>query len=609
MMTRKVCPSLRSCRWRNRLSRLFALMVWLPFCLSAGEPVDVPVDRDALRHLDPESALGVLQSALDEYRGQPISRARFKMLEARIEILRDLGRIEEARSEVRVMEALAGQIRDPILQGRASRMNGTLLAESGDIAAAMEAFLTARLFYQEAGDSQGELAAVTGNIGTAYAFVGEYERAWPYFKESVELARGIGDELRELRALTNLALVTSRLEGSEAGLPFQRQALALAEERGETDLVIYQLGGLCSSLIGTGNEQALAEAEAVCQRALRLTRRSGHARPMAEIHLHLGNLRLAQDRIDEALKEFELALELSEDTIPTIALEAHQQLAKVNDMTGDHATALQHHRRMVNLREEMFAEERRQMVAELDARYQLGERMQRIERLQVEAELKALQLQRRTWVLIGLAAALALTLALVLMAWRGYLIKSRLESQLAARNRELEQALATISKLAREDPLTGLINRRAFVDIANREMARSKRIGTGLVLAIGDIDYFKRVNDQHGHQAGDEVLVELATRLKAGLREVDVVGRWGGEEFMLLLPDATPDDAVSAIERLRHAIAHSPVQVGAHRLNVTMTFGVAPVGDDLEVAMRAGDDALYQGKAAGRNRVVLATDK
>jgi diguanylate cyclase (GGDEF)-like protein len=592
----------------NRNPRNFTMVVLIAFCLISGVSADSIIDREALQRMDPESALSAIEQTLTNYDGSPASRTRFDLLEARIEILRNLGRTEQAKSRIRDMQALADEYGDPMLRGQAARIHGTLLAETGDVASAMELFQIARLHFLEADGAQGELASVAGNIGTAYAFVGEYEHARFYFEQSIELARASGDQLRELRSLSNLALVTSRLEGSEAGLPFQRRALALAEEREETDLMVYQLGGLCSSLIRAGTDESLAEAEELCQRALHVARQSGHARPMAEGHLHLGNLRLAQDRFTEALEEFELALEQSEDSIPTIALEAHLNLAEVHETTGDHAAALRHYRRQVDLREAMFAEERRQMIAELDARYQLSERMQQIEALQVEAELKALKLQRRNWMLVGLTAGLVLIMALVLLAWRGYQVKSRLQKQLAARNRELEEALATISKVAREDPLTGLLNRRAFMELAARERARSHRNGSDLSIAIADIDHFKHINDQYGHQVGDEVLVELGGRLSAGVREVDVVCRWGGEEFMLLFPEASTKDAVMAIERLRRSVADHAVMLDEHGLEVTMTFGAAPVGEDLKAAIQAADRALYQGKAAGRNRVTLAAD-
>ncbi|HKI80566.1 MAG TPA: GGDEF domain-containing protein, partial [Pseudodesulfovibrio sp.] len=152
--------------------------------------------------------------------------------------------------------------------------------------------------------------------------------------------------------------------------------------------------------------------------------------------------------------------------------------------------------------------------------------------------------------------------------------------------------------------LTGLWNRGYFMELANREVARSRRNGTVLSLIILDLDYFKGVNDTHGHDAGDRALVEASGRLRASVREVDVVGRYGGEEFVALLPDADTGDACAIADRVLHNLRSVPVDCGTARLDLTASIGLTSLrgGDDLDALLKFADIALYAAKKKGRDR-------
>lgn len=166
-----------------------------------------------------------------------------------------------------------------------------------------------------------------------------------------------------------------------------------------------------------------------------------------------------------------------------------------------------------------------------------------------------------------------------------------------------------VVELAHTDPLTGLPNRRQFHVVLDEAMARSTRSQTPLCLAIIDIDHFKAVNDRHGHTAGDEVLEDLALRLQAAKRKVDLLARIGGEEFALVMEDTSPPQALVALERLRRAVADQPIPLGnGHRLEASVSMGVAAwqAGSSDRALMEAADQALYAAKRAGRNRVCTA---
>jgi two-component system cell cycle response regulator len=169
--------------------------------------------------------------------------------------------------------------------------------------------------------------------------------------------------------------------------------------------------------------------------------------------------------------------------------------------------------------------------------------------------------------------------------------------------------LRQLEELSFTDPLTGALNRRAFDDSLRREVSRARRYGLVLSLVIVDLDHFKRINDTFGHPAGDEILKAFVKRLEQGLRESDLLHRYGGEEFAILLPHTGEAGARELAERLLASIAKEPFVVGRHDLRVTASAGLAwlagPELDHLDLVDLA-DRALYLAKQRGRNRVECA---
>ncbi len=207
-----------------------------------------------------------------------------------------------------------------------------------------------------------------------------------------------------------------------------------------------------------------------------------------------------------------------------------------------------------------------------------------------------------------------LTFAAGLVVYGAYLVRVR---QLAARARHLEalvqertadlaRANAELDKLARTDPLTRLPNRRAFLEAARGESDRVARSGRPPAIVLGDVDHFKRVNDHYGHEAGDAVLQAVAALLRDAVRAQDTVARWGGEEFILLLPETGLEPAGVVAEKCRLAVEGAVVRCGSQDLRITMTFGVSALapGESIDDCTRRADEALYRGKELGRNRVV-----
>ena len=203
-----------------------------------------------------------------------------------------------------------------------------------------------------------------------------------------------------------------------------------------------------------------------------------------------------------------------------------------------------------------------------------------------------------------------------------YLIKPfdvhELQAHLHAGKRilDLQEQLITAREVLRaqatHDPLTGLWNHAAILDILGVELERAQRQGAVLGMVMADLDHFKRINDTYGHPAGDAVLREVAHRMRAAVRPYDSVGRYGGEEFLIVVPGCDAAGVVTQAERLRTFTRGEPIPLAEGSIRVTLSLGAAatsePKSSDWEVLLRAADAALYQAKQHGRDRVEVAAE-
>jgi diguanylate cyclase (GGDEF)-like protein len=184
----------------------------------------------------------------------------------------------------------------------------------------------------------------------------------------------------------------------------------------------------------------------------------------------------------------------------------------------------------------------------------------------------------------------------------------RVQQRQRAQKAELDRVLAELETLSRRDAMTGTVNRRHMLVLLQEELKRQRRNQLPFGVAMLDIDYFKRVNDTHGHAVGDLVLRQVAAMGGAALRATDVLARWGGEEFLILLPASSVQQAAAVIEQLRCRVAHYDWSRLAPGLQVTFSCGVAThvPAVALERTIELADAALYRAKQKGRNRVEYA---
>lgn len=206
-----------------------------------------------------------------------------------------------------------------------------------------------------------------------------------------------------------------------------------------------------------------------------------------------------------------------------------------------------------------------------------------------------------------LAAACSFLLTIGQCAYLGHFGNS-MRTRLHQRTIELKIAYQRIEELAQLDELTGLQNRRSILKSLNEEMARAQRSNVPCAVAIIDLDFFKKINDQFGHATGDEALRTFAISLFANIRTIDKLGRYGGEEFLLILPDTSKEQAVRTLDRLRLIVSELDWAAISGKMDLTMSAGICAVRQEDSAAdiLARADIALYRAKDAGRNRVIAA---
>ncbi len=201
---------------------------------------------------------------------------------------------------------------------------------------------------------------------------------------------------------------------------------------------------------------------------------------------------------------------------------------------------------------------------------------------------------------------LKLTTLDIAVATEVYHRSSIFELDRSVKHLKLEQSL--LRTQLQQDALTGVSSRTSLLDALEAAISRSAKTGQPLCIIMADLDHFKAVNDSYGHMTGDKVLTEVGARIRAALREFDLVGRYGGEEFVIVLENTSRHTALQVAERIRLRIAGEPINTGDHRIDITISQGLAlrTDGDNSQTLLQRADDAMYRAKRAGRNCVAEA---
>jgi diguanylate cyclase (GGDEF)-like protein len=435
--------------------------------------------------------------------------------------------------------------------------------------------------YRAGGDIFGE-GRMLSFMAWLFWQLGEPERARPLYEQAHDIFLDCDDPsgagmmlacvagiLCEGGAATEAAATCERaLESFEqAGMPLDSVIAMREYANALCDLGQYDLAALWAKRALERNRMpdgTLANPEYEVDLLLVLAR---------SVQLPVGELREAHATLERGLA---LATELG---ALSRAAEIEATLAEVLHTLGDSAAAYEHLLRSRKLTEKVTQYAHDQRVRALRVRFEVEQAQQEALRYRAQAQAQA-----------EIIAEL-----------------ERTKAELARRMDELERLNDEVDQLSKTDPLTGIANRRRVNEKLTDLTRASTRFGTSLSVAVFDIDQFKVINDRYGHEAGDDVLVAFAELLRAHLRATDLPARLGGDEFVAIMPGATADEALPACHRILAAVRGYPWHMTVSGLAVTVTIGIADGTGlrDCDEILRQADAALYRGKNAGRNTVMV----
>lgn len=423
-----------------------------------------------------------------------------------------------------------------------------------------------------------------------YAKIGEVEQAIDYGKRAVEIAGEQGNARNICISRGRLAFVYKIAEMHDLADRQYREAIETCRTTGDELVTGTIESGMADLLRATGDHE---QARALFETALRRLEET-------DFRYGLGEARFYKARFHWEQGEHEVTKTLLEQALPPLeddqawdyVAEAYGVLSEIAAARGDHAQGLIYLRSQLLARERFLDLERARHLAHLQVAFDMRSREQELALLREQrrvAELEA-ESRRHRERLLWLAYAFAAFLFLVMLLLLLHVLRERRHFR----------------RLAGLDSLTGLSNHTRFFDSARSMVDRVQHDHRPLVLAIGDIDYFKRVNDEFGHIAGDRALREVARVLRESFPEPAHVGRIGGEEFAICLPGAGIEQVLPRLDGVRAALARIDFDCDSEPLS--MSFGVAELApaEPLEKLRKRADEALYRAKHGGRNVVVVA---
>jgi diguanylate cyclase (GGDEF)-like protein len=513
-----------------------------------------------------------------------------RMRTVRALVSTNVGGIDAATVELtRVIDSVRDR---PLALGCVLRDRGWLNFRDGNPDQALDDLLRAYALLRRHA-SREEAMVAAGRLSMAQFSVRDYPQALALVDETIAFFRAEKAQIRLATALDRRSAILKAAGRLEEALISATEALRIHESIGDRVGTGLSQMRMCGVQI---ERNALAQADSWCDRAeVTLSQTSGmddnDYRTLAALR---GRLFLALGRSKEAVAQFDRAIAPGGAQPADDIAELFELRSRAHAAVGNYSAAFTDQGEYLRRMREQGTLDRIREVAQLRVQFENDQEKQKIALLEKDKTLaeERLNSQTRTMQLVAIAGLTGLVTAFFL----GYALLSH------RRHR------AELIRLAERDELTGLLNRRAIVRKAVELLTRARESKGSLIIGLVDLDHFKSINDRFGHAVGDQLLQRFAATMRTALHTRELFGRYGGEEFLVLFPDCTLDQARASAERLRTMLREQHLRIDDHEVMVTLSLGLASYepGDVLfdQIARRA-DIALYVAKTQGRDRVEI----
>ncbi len=443
---------------------------------------------------------------------------------------------------------------------------------------ALEFYLKSLKIREEIHDKKG-ISDSLNTVGNVYFQLKNYNKALDYYQQSLKIRLELKDEIAIAKSYNNIGNMYSILKDYQKSLDYYNDALKLYLEGGEKKLVSSVYNNIGIIYRETGDHKHALES---FKKSLQIAKEqdllyniANTSNELARTYFEAKKFKEAEEHLNTALRQARIL------SARNVEQESYQIFSELYFEKEDFKKAYSYYKQFADLKDSIYGELSGK-IAEIQSRY-IAEQKEK------EAEIYRLKNVEMAKYIKDLQKA-------------NDIIKKK--------NRELTEAYLKLDLLARTDPLTRLSNRRDILDKIKYEALKFERSGEKFVLVISDIDNFKTFNDSYGHDCGDFVLVNLANLMRSVLRKQDCIGRWGGEEFIFLMPKTDLEGGSMVAEKIRKKIENETFYYRDIKLNITMTFGVNVYDAlmDIDYCINKADEALYQGKSKGKNCVVRSDE-
>jgi diguanylate cyclase (GGDEF)-like protein len=500
-----------------------------------------------------------------------------------------LGQYERALAELDAAGRVADAAGDPALRALVRARRGQEASMLKRYREALVDVVAAAALLERVSDLETR-SDVLNAIAETYVSMEDYPKALDYHLKTLAVLERLGNRQQIAAGCYNVARLQHALGSTQPALAFYRRSLGLCRQLEDASGVAFALQGI-ASLTGEKGDRRAAIRD--LGEAVRLFDRLRHVQMQVSSRIDMAELHLAGKDLAQALAIATAALDLADKAgLQDRLIDIRALLARLCEASGDFRSAFAHQREFIRLSAAAWQKERES--AQGVAREQLGTRLKEQENatLARENEIRRLQLEsHRALQNVYFGAAVVSVLVLLFLCW------------LLVRKGRVEKRLRW---LAQTDELTGLLNRRAVLARGRAEYDRSLRYGFDLSVLLMDLDRLKEVNDRHGHDAGDRVLAEFGDLCRDTLRISDICGRWGGDEFVAILPHTDAGEALAVAGRICERARQVIVPRGPGGTATTLSIGIAlrDAGDTgIEDTLKRADEAAYAAKTAGRDCV------
>ncbi len=430
-------------------------------------------------------------------------------------------------------------------QAQATSLNniGLIYQKLNSLVLAAEYFYDSMAINEEIGNTRGVIINLM-NIGTTFYYQQNFKKAKKYFENAFDMAQSADEGNLATRAKRKIALVYFAIEDYARALEIYLDCVR--QEKGRENPDKLQIATDYNNIaLMYENLDEYDKAVKNLEKALKIYSEFGDIKSISAIYINLGSVINKMGEPFRAIKTIAKGLNIAEQNqFKYILLNAHHLLYEIFEQIGDIPSAFEHYKKYVVLNDEISGPDKARQIAEIEANF-------RIKRQEKEIEI-----------------------------------------------------LKTFSMT---DPLTGIMNRRGILRVISDEMDAVSRGKTPFAIIICDIDFFKNINDTYGHNCGDSVLKAITSIIAEAKRKSDWLARWGGEEFLILLPGTTEEQAFVVAERIRKSIKEYVHKFERNDINITISLGIArfmPTGDTIQDCIERADKALYFAKQNGRNQSV-----